>query len=101
MPRLAQPQRFPLPRQRRLAPASERHSALARYNSHGREHWESALKRILSSRQVRNTVESLAARIRVDYGDKRPVLVGVLKGAFVFLADLIREVNMPLEGGFI
>jgi len=59
------------------------------------------LKRILSSRQVRNTVESLAARIRVDYGDKRPVLVGVLKGAFVFLADLIREVNMPLEVDFL
>jgi len=50
---------------------------------------------------VRNTVERLAARIRADYGDKRPVLVGVLKGAFVFLADLIREVKMPLEVDFI
>jgi hypoxanthine phosphoribosyltransferase len=59
------------------------------------------LKRILSSRQVRNTVERLAARIRTDYADKRPVLVGVLKGAFVFLADLIRKVNMPLEVDFI
>ena len=43
----------------------------------------------------------MAARIREDYGDKRPVLIGVLKGAFVFLADLIREVNMPLEVDFI
>ena len=59
------------------------------------------MKRILSSRQVRNTVKSLAVRIRADYGDKRPVLVCVLKGAFVFLADLIREVNMPLEVDFI
>jgi hypoxanthine phosphoribosyltransferase len=59
------------------------------------------LKRILSSRQVRNTVRSLAARIREDYGDKRPVLIGVLKGAFVFLADLIREVNTPLDVDFI
>jgi hypoxanthine phosphoribosyltransferase len=59
------------------------------------------LKRILSSRQVRNTVAGLAARVRADYGDKRPVLVGVLKGAFVFLADLIRELNMPLEVDFI
>ncbi len=59
------------------------------------------MKRILSSRQVRNTVKSLAVRIRADYGGKRPVLVGVLKGAFVFLADLIRELNMPLEVDFI
>jgi hypoxanthine phosphoribosyltransferase len=59
------------------------------------------LKRILSSRQVRNTVKSLAVRIRADYGGKRPVLVCVLKGAFVFLADLIRELNMPLEVDFI
>ncbi len=59
------------------------------------------MKRILSNRQVRNTVRSLAARIREDYAGKRPVLVGVLKGAFVFLADLIREVDMPLEVDFI
>lgn len=59
------------------------------------------MKRILSSRQVRNTVKSLAVRIRADYGGKRPVLVCVLKGAFVFLADLIRELNMPLEVDFI
>ncbi len=50
---------------------------------------------------MRNTVQRLAARIRVDYADKRPVLVGVLKGAFVFLADLVREVNRPLEVDFI
>jgi hypoxanthine phosphoribosyltransferase len=59
------------------------------------------LKRILSSRKVRNITKGLAARIRADYGDKRPVLVCVLKGAFVFLADLIREVSMPLEVDFI
>jgi hypoxanthine phosphoribosyltransferase len=50
---------------------------------------------------VRSTVRKLAGRIRVDYADKRPVFVGVLKGAFVFLADLIREVNMPLEVDFV
>ncbi len=59
------------------------------------------MKRILSSRQLRNTVRGLADRIRADYGDKRPVLVGVLKGAFVFLADLVRELKMPLEVDFI
>lgn len=59
------------------------------------------MKRILSRRQVRHKLKRLAARIRDDYGDKRPVLVGVLKGAFVFLADLIRELDMPLQVDFI
>jgi hypoxanthine phosphoribosyltransferase len=59
------------------------------------------LKRILTSRQVRNTVVALAGRIRADYEEKRPVVVGVLKGAFVFVADLIREANIPLEVDFI
>lgn len=59
------------------------------------------MERILTTRQVRSTVRSLPARIRADYSDQRPVLVGVLKGSFVFLADLIREVNMPLEVDFV
>lgn len=59
------------------------------------------MKRFLSRRQVRRTVRALADRIRQDYRDKRPVLVGVLKGAFVFLADLIRELDIPLETDFI
>jgi len=59
------------------------------------------VKRILSRRQVRYSVRSLAERIREDYAGKRPLLICVLKGAFVFLADLIRELNMPLEIDFI
>ena len=59
------------------------------------------MERILTARQLRNTVRQLAARLRADYGDKRPVLVGVLKGAFVFLADLVREMDVPLEVDFI
>ncbi len=59
------------------------------------------MKRILSRRQLRYTVRGLADRIREDYTGKRPVLIGVLKGSFVFLADLIRELDMPLEIDFI
>ena len=59
------------------------------------------MKRILSRRQIRYAVRNLADRIREDYQGERPVLVGVLKGAFVFLADLIRELDMPLEVDFI
>jgi hypoxanthine phosphoribosyltransferase len=59
------------------------------------------VKRILSRRQLQYTVGGLADHIRADYEDKRPVVIGILKGSFVFLADLIRELNIPLEIDFI
>ncbi len=43
----------------------------------------------------------MATEIRRDYKDKDLVLVGILKGSFVFLADLIRELGMPVELDFI
>jgi hypoxanthine phosphoribosyltransferase len=54
------------------------------------------------------TVEQLASRIRelgkeisADYEGRRPLLVGVLKGAFVFMADLAREIELPVEFDFM
>jgi len=43
------------------------------------------------------TVSRLAGEITADYRDKNPLLVGVLKGGIVFLADLIRCLDFPLE----
>ncbi|MGQ9573194.1 MAG: hypoxanthine phosphoribosyltransferase [Dehalococcoidia bacterium] len=59
------------------------------------------LRRILSRGQIRRRVKELAAQIRADYSCQRLVFVCVLKGAFVFLADLIRQVGGPLEVDFI
>jgi hypoxanthine phosphoribosyltransferase len=56
---------------------------------------------IFSEDEIRHAVRRLAARISTDYGDECPVLVGVLKGSFVFLADLVRELDMPLEVDFV
>jgi len=61
----------------------------------------SHLRRIISRGQIRRRVKELAAQIRADYSGQRPVFVCVLKGAFVFLADLVREVDLPLEIDFI
>ena len=46
-------------------------------------------------------VDRLAEEIRRDYKQKTPVLVGILKGSFVFMADLIRALNIPLEVDFV
>ncbi|MFQ5997424.1 MAG: hypoxanthine phosphoribosyltransferase [Dehalococcoidales bacterium] len=58
--------------------------------------------RVLFSRQeIATTVSRLAAEISQDYHDKYPLLIGILKGSFIFLADLIRHFDFPLEVDFI
>lgn len=55
----------------------------------------------LTEAQIRGAVRELARQIDRDYADKRPLLVGVLKGCFVFLADLVREMSIPFEIDFV
>ena len=51
--------------------------------------------------EIEATVKRLAAEIREDYHDKYPLLIGVLKGSFMFMADLIRLLDFSLEVEFI
>jgi len=51
--------------------------------------------------EIEATVKRLAGEISQDYHDKHPLLIGVLKGSFMFMADLIRHLNFPLEVEFI
>jgi hypoxanthine phosphoribosyltransferase len=46
-------------------------------------------------------VARLAAEISHDYRDKNPLLIGILTGSFVFMADLIRALDFPLELDFV
>ncbi len=58
--------------------------------------------RILFGRQqIETTVRKLAAEISKDYQGKSPLLIGILKGSFMFMADLIRLLDFPLEVEFI
>ena len=56
---------------------------------------------VLSREQIRERVEQLAARITDDYTGTEPVLIGVLNGAFIFLADLVRSMAIPHHIDFI
>ena len=51
--------------------------------------------------EIEATVKKLAAEIKEDYHGKYPLLIGVLKGSFMFLADLVRLLDFPLEVEFI
>ena len=57
---------------------------------------------ILFNRQeIEAAVSRLATEITRDYHDKHPLLLGILKGSFMFMADLIRRLDFPLEVEFI
>jgi len=56
---------------------------------------------VITSRQLQNRVAELGAAITRDYARRNLVLVGVLKGVFVFMADLMRAIHLPLSIDFI
>ena len=56
---------------------------------------------VLSSEEIERSVVKVADRISVDYRNREVVLVGVLKGAFVFLSDLIRHLSIPVKVDFV
>jgi hypoxanthine phosphoribosyltransferase len=56
---------------------------------------------LISREQIGRRIEELGREIAADYRGRRPILVGVLRGSFVFLADLIRAIGLPLEVDFI
>jgi hypoxanthine phosphoribosyltransferase len=51
--------------------------------------------------EVASAVARLAAQISRDYRDKDPLFIGVLKGSFIFMADLVRALDFPLELDFV
>ena len=64
---------------------------------------QEGLKEVLSQKQIHERTAELGAQITKDYAglDGELVLVGILKGSFVFMADLAREIDLPLTCDFI
>jgi hypoxanthine phosphoribosyltransferase len=56
---------------------------------------------LFSAEQIEQKVLELGAQISRDYADLNPLLVGVLKGVFPFMADLTRSITIPLEVDFM
>ncbi|RLA85054.1 MAG: hypoxanthine phosphoribosyltransferase [Deltaproteobacteria bacterium] len=59
------------------------------------------LKLLFSRDQIEEAVRRLGAEISSDYRGRCPLLIGVLKGAFMFLADLLRHLSIPVEVDFV
>ncbi len=61
-----------------------------------------AIERVLISKEeLDKKVKELASRISKDYEGKELVIIGVLKGGFIFLADLAREITIPVDLDFM
>jgi hypoxanthine phosphoribosyltransferase len=59
------------------------------------------LNPLLSQEQIASIVQGLANQISKDYAGKELVLVCILKGAFMFLSDLIRHLRVPVQVDFV
>lgn len=59
------------------------------------------LKILISEEELESKVAELGAQITRDYAGKCPIFVGVLKGCFVFMADLMRHVNLKCDMDFM
>jgi hypoxanthine phosphoribosyltransferase len=56
---------------------------------------------LITEQELETRIAELGAQISADYRGKDPVLVGVLRGVFMFMADLVRHVTIPISIDFI
>ena len=56
---------------------------------------------LLTEQQIQERIKQLGEQISEDYKDSVPLLVGVLKGAFIYMADLARSISLPVEFDFM
>lgn len=56
---------------------------------------------LFDERRIQTRIREIGQEINADYNGKVPVVIGVLKGGFVFLSDLVRAITLPLEIDFL
>jgi hypoxanthine phosphoribosyltransferase len=62
---------------------------------------DKAFEIFLENDTLNKRIRLLGIQINVDYEGKCPLFIGVLNGSFLFMADLIKEINVPCEVAFM
>jgi len=62
---------------------------------------QAGLRCLYNRAEIEAAVSRLASEISRDYQNKHPVLIGILKGVFIFMSDLVRSLDFPLELEFV
>jgi hypoxanthine phosphoribosyltransferase len=58
-------------------------------------------RKFITRDTIHSAVQRIAGSINLDYADRNPLLLAVLNGAFIFAADLIRELTIPCQISFV
>ena len=58
------------------------------------------MKELFTAAEIATIVTNLAVNLNHDYVNKKPIIIGVLNGSFIFLADLIRKLNFENQVDF-
>lgn len=56
---------------------------------------------LISEEEIKEKIAELGEVLEVEYKDKDPIVIGLLNGAFIFMSDLIRAMDIKLEIGFM
>ncbi|BFT68777.1 MULTISPECIES: hypoxanthine phosphoribosyltransferase [Paenibacillus] len=56
---------------------------------------------LYSEEQIQGKIQELGEQLSKDYEGKNPLVICVLKGAFIFMADLVKQIKVPLELDFM
>ena len=62
---------------------------------------EDELLPVLTEHEIAERISQLGAQITSDYRGKDLVVIGILKGAFIFMADLVRKIDLPVLVDFV
>ena len=62
---------------------------------------DKTFKTSISEQEIKQRIREVAAKINEDMAGKNPLFLGVLNGAFMFAADLMREITIPCEISFV
>ena len=62
---------------------------------------EQNLEKYISDLDISNRVKEISNEVSRIYCDKNPILIGILNGSFIFMSDLIRQLNIDCEIDFI
>jgi hypoxanthine phosphoribosyltransferase len=63
--------------------------------------YDNKFRVLLSKEKIDSRITELGQQITADYRGKNPIMIGVLNGGFLFMADLVRHVEIDLEVDFI
>ena len=58
-------------------------------------------EQVFSAQEIQTAVKNLGEAITRDYAGRQPILIGILKGSFVFMADLVRNIDLYCDVDFM